>query len=285
LKVSPLKNFVCPIDGAVLKKTTRTLACEHGHVYDVAREGYCNLLLVQQKASLDPGDNKDMVAARRKFLDGEYFSPIAERVFKAIVTLQNDTRQETPFRIVDAGCGEGYYLQYISKLAANELKVNCELAGCDISKWAVKAAAKRSAEIAWAVASNRQLPFTPGTIDVILCLFGFPDWKSFQKVQRSKSHVITVDPGPNHLIELRTMIYPSINEASKPAKGNPDGYIVRTSDRFQFNFKLPDQSSIQSLLAMTPHAYRISQDARLAVESLHELTVSADIVVRVLEKV
>lgn len=287
MKVSAFKSFVCPMDGLPLLPEKNILRCEKGHVFDVAREGYCNLLLVQQKASLDPGDSKVMVASRRKFLEGGHFAPIAARVFEMVRDMTANVKPDPSLRIVDAGCGEGYYLYQLSQLAVtNHHKGTLALAGCDISKWAVKAAAKRSTDIAWAVAGNRQLPFAPGTVDLILSMFGFPDWENFKTVQPVDGRVLLIDPGPDHLIELRKIIYPEINirEGRSLNTATECGYVLKLTDQIKFSVNLEHNSSIQDLLAMTPHAFKITPEARENLRALKSLTVTADVVFRVLEK-
>ncbi len=287
MKVSAFKSFVCPMDGLPMLQERNILRCEKGHVFDMAREGYCNLLLVQQKASLDPGDSKTMVAARRKFLEGGYFAPIAERVFELVCDMTARVNRDTILRMVDAGCGEGYYLYQLSKLAlANHHQGKLALAGCDISKWAVKAAAKRSPDIAWAVAGNRQLPFAPGTVDVILSMFGYPDWEKFKTVQPADGRVLLVDPGPDHLIELRRIIYPEVNirEGRSLNTATGGGYRLKSTDQIKFLVNLENNSSIQDLLAMTPHAFKITAKAREDLQALKRLTVTADVIFRVFEK-
>lgn len=287
MNISALRSFVCPVDGRLLFKESNSLRCDKGHVYDLAREGYCNLLLVQQKASLNPGDNKGMVAARRRFLDGGFFAPIAERLFKIISEVAAKIGSKAPLRIVDAGCGEGYYLYQLSKLAAaSDYPARLELAGCDISKWAVKAAAKRSTGIAWAVAGNRQLPFAPGGVDLILSMFSFPDWESFKAAQSDDGRVVLVDPGLDHLIELRKIIYPAVNASRPPSliAATDGGYILEREEPLKFSVSLENNSFIQNLLAMTPHAFRISPEAREELQALKRLTVSVDVMFRVLRK-
>jgi len=286
LKVSAFRDFVCPVDGRPLLKENNSLRCDEGHGYDLAREGYCNLLLVQQKASRNPGDNKDMAAARRRFLEGGYFAPIVERLFKIVAEMAKSKRQG-PLRIVDTGCGEGYYLHQISKLAeASHDPTSLELAGCDISKWAVKLAAKRSKDVAWAVAGNRQLPFAPASVDLILSMFGFPDWKSFQAVESDEGRVVLVEPGPGHLIELRKIIYPEVNVSQPPSlsAATQAGYILEREEPLRFSVNLQNNSSIQDLLAMTPHAFRIAKKAREDIGALNNLSVSVDVVFRILAR-
>ena len=62
-------NLACPLDGKRLQQDDSSLVCENGHSYDIARQGYVNLLPVQLKRSKRPSDSKAMVLARREFLD------------------------------------------------------------------------------------------------------------------------------------------------------------------------------------------------------------------------
>ena len=210
---------MCPIDGTLLRSGDGTtvaggvLVCERRHSFDRSREGYYNLLAVQHKASLDPGDSKAMVAARRRVLEAGIYAPIAEYVADRVVGFARAGEATRDFCVVDAGCGEGYYLQHIEKRIAAEDGLRCALAGVDISKWAVQKAAKRTGGCFWAVATNRHLPFAPGSIDVILCMFGFPVWNGFGAVQPPGGIVLMVDPGPDHLIELRSVTHPSVHRS------------------------------------------------------------------------
>lgn len=286
MKISAFNSFVCPVDGLPLVKNTQSLRCEKGHEYDIAREGYYNLLLVQQKASLDPGDSKEMVAARRRFLDSGHFTPVADKLFEIVSGIASGIKKNVSLRIVDAGCGEGYYLDKLKDLAKkDDHPATFEMAGCDISKWAIKAAAKRSSEITWAVAGNKKLPFPQNSVDVMLSMFGFPDWESFKTVQPAGGHVLLVDPGTDHLIELRRIIYPAVNVANPPSLQSAIecGYVLKQEDSFRFSIDLKDNSQIQDLLAMTPHAFKIEHNRRQNVEKLNKLTVSVDLVFRILQ--
>ena len=120
--VIPATNLACPLDGLPLDASSgRQLRCAKGHVYDVAREGYCNLLAVQHKASLDPGDSREMVAARRRILDAGHYALIAEAVSSRVMALATGHPPGMPFVVADAGCGEGYYLDTLAKHAAHRL--------------------------------------------------------------------------------------------------------------------------------------------------------------------
>ncbi len=167
MQIVAAANLACPIDGLPLETHAAQCRCAAGHTYDMAREGYCNLLVVQHKASRDPGDSKDMVAARRRFLELGHFEPIADRTFEVARECMA-AAQGGAFNIVDAGCGEGYYLDRLARLAAASPDAGAvALAGIDVSKWAIKSAARRKVPVTWLVANNRQPPFLPGSVDLI----------------------------------------------------------------------------------------------------------------------
>ncbi len=283
MKVQALAHFICPLDGAPLKRTESGVCCGTGHNFDRAREGYINLLPVQHKASRDPGDDQAMIAARRRTLDDGLFTPLADAVFETVRAYARVRAGERPLRLVDAGCGEGYYLAHLHHRAQHcDDAVSLELAGYDISKWAVRAAARRNQAIAWVVASNRQPPVPPASIDLVLSLFGFPHWTSFEAILVPGGRVLTVDAGPRHLLELRKVIYPQLtpSDAPLPSEALERGWRVLSERCIEFTVpqSTPDQS--QALIAMTPHAHRISANGRAALVALHSLDVTMSMVMR-----
>ena len=76
-------DLLCPICGAPLAKRERALVCPSHHSFDIARQGYVNLLPVQQKHSQDPGDTREQVLSRRAFLDTGTYAPILEALIEA----------------------------------------------------------------------------------------------------------------------------------------------------------------------------------------------------------
>ena len=267
-------QFHCPLDGQALAAAPGALRCPGGHSFDFAKEGYCNLLLVQQKSSLNPGDNKEMVAARRRFLEGGYFEPIADK----LVEYARGLAIENP-RVLDAGCGEGYYLKALHKAMPS-----AEMAGIDISKWAIKAAAKSQKKISWAVASNKQLPFAGNSLDLILCLFGFPFWESFRSSLGEGGYVLLVDPAPEHLWELRERIYEKVktNDLTSIDGALEAGFHLVKEETVSFSITLEGNAAIQDLLAMTPHGYRIKAEAKETIAGLKRLTTKVSVAFRLL---
>ena len=96
------KILVCPKCGENLVAGENSLVCKNNHCYDIAKEGYVNLLLANMKKTKMPGDDKLMVQARKTFLDKDYYGKLKTEINKAILDYQ-------PKILLDAGCGTGYY--------------------------------------------------------------------------------------------------------------------------------------------------------------------------------
>ena len=202
-RITPFPALACPLDGAPLLCNGAAWRCAAGHSFDIASQGYTHLLPVQNKRSRDPGDSKEMVAARRRFLNAGHYQPIAAAASRGVLA---GLPAGTTAACLDAGCGEGYYLRQLAAAATSDGK-SLALLGLDISKWAILAAAKQDRRPTWVVGSNANLPVLPGTLDRLLCMFGFPVHAEFARVLKPDGLLLQVDAGPDHLRELREIIY------------------------------------------------------------------------------
>jgi 23S rRNA (guanine745-N1)-methyltransferase len=272
MSVEPFSELACPMEGDLLSPEGQSWRCPAGHSFDAARQGYVHLLPVQKKRSLEPGDSKAMVAARQRFLNAGYYQPIANAVSKAV--LQNSFPESQTLSCLDAGCGEGYYLR---ELAAESGDIGLSLAGLDISKWATLAAAKQDKRPRWMVGSNASIPVLPGTLDCMLCLFGFPVYPEFARVLKPSGVLIQADAGPDHLRELREVIYPSLNPDKPLVKDVPEGFSVLATETVGFTLNLDSKDAIADLLAMTPHLYRAPAEGREKAARLETLTVTVEV--------
>jgi 23S rRNA (guanine745-N1)-methyltransferase len=272
MTITPFQSLACPLDGAPLQRAGASLRCGSGHCFDVASLGYTHLLPVQNKRSLDPGDSKAMVAARRRFLNLGAYRPIAAAVNRALLDGLPATGVAS---CLDAGCGEGYYLRQLAQ--ATEADRQLALLGVDISKWAVAAAARQDRRPNWLVASNARLPVLPATIDRVLCLFGFPVWSEFARVLKAGGELLLVDPGPDHLRELRAIIYPTL-KPERPGNGAlPPGFTPLPGEDLRYALELDTREAIADLLAMTPHLHRASAEGRARAGALDALTLTVDV--------
>lgn len=270
--ITPFQALACPLDGAPLHRTGSAWCCTAGHSFDVASQGYTHLLPVQQKRSRDPGDSKEMVAARRRFLDSGAYQPIAAALSRAVLA---DLSPGASAACLDAGCGEGYYLRQLA--AATGERRTLSLLGLDISKWAVLAAAKQDKRPNWVVGSNANLPVLAGTLDRVLCMFGFPVYAEFARVLRTGGQLLQVDAGPDHLRELRAIIYPALKPDRVTDVRVPAGFTALGTATVRYRLALAGGAQIADLLAMTPHLYRASAEGRAKAAALTALAVTVDV--------
>jgi len=257
---------LCPVCFGELTMENSTWRCQNGHSFDVARQGYVNLLTVQNKHSLHPGDTKEQVAARKAFLDGGFYAPIAN-------CLKNILAQEQTNSILDVGCGEGYYLTHAAPAGA-------EVWGVDISKDAVRYAAVRNKEAHWLVATASHLPFGDGSFDCVTAMFSLTEEKEFFRVLRPGGLFVSVTAHPEHLMNLKKIIYPEILE--KPQKSAPayESFTLEDTMELSVPFTLTDSAMVQNLLAMTPHFWRISKEGALRAANTQSLTDTAKVIFR-----
>lgn len=272
MSIIPFQALACPLDGTPLHCTGSAWTCTSGHSFDIASQGYANLLPVQHKRSRDPGDSKEMVAARRRFLTAGFYQPIAAAVGRAVLA---GLPADATISCLDAGCGEGYYLRQLAAAAGD--KQTLALLGLDISKWAVLSAAKQDRRPGWVVGTNARLPVLPGTLDRVLCLFGFPVYPEFARVLKPGGQLIQVDAGPDHLRELREIIYPSLKPERPAEMQTPAGFRRLPTQALRFPIKLTSAGQIADLLAMTPHLHRASAEGRAKAAALTTLPLSVDV--------
>ncbi|UCV19294.1 putative RNA methyltransferase [Ferribacterium limneticum] len=272
MSIVPFQALACPLDGAPLHAHGASWRCAAGHCFDIAAHGYANLLPVQQKRSLDPGDSKEMVAARRRFLNAGHYQPIAAAVSRAALA---ELPANATIRSLDAGCGEGYYLRQLA--AASGEGRTLAVLGLDISKWAVLSAAKQDKRPNWIVGSNANLPVLPATLDLILCMFGFPVYGEFARVLKPGGVLLQVDAGPDHLRELREIIYPALKPERPVDTQVPAGFGWLSTETVRFTLAIDGAEQIADLLAMTPHLYRASAEGRARAAALTALEVTVDV--------
>ena len=262
----------CPLDAMPLVLEDGSLICDNGHRYDIGKQGYANLLSVQHKRSLNPGDSKDMVSARQSFLSAGFYEPIATSVMHSVSQAAKSPAAKSPVTVLDAGCGEGYYLHYLTEHHRDPLNI----IGFDISKWAVPRAAPRC-HGTWMVASNKNIPLADSSVDVALDMFGFPDYASFERILAPGGRLIRVTPAPQHLIELRRLIYPQVHQMAN-ADTYPSSLHTLSSEQLAFNVELEPQS-LKNLLLMTPHMFKTSMQGLSNLERIDHLTVTVDVVI------
>ncbi len=259
-------ELICPMCGFPLREEQTALRCEKGHSYDIARQGYVNLLLVQNKRSLQPGDTRQQVISRRQFLEGGFYAPIRDAVCRMAL------EQHCTGPILDAGCGEGYYSTHLAKV------LDSRLIGVDISKEAVRCAAGKYKDALWLCASAARLPVADKSVGLLTSLFAMTAPEEFRRVLLPEGGFLQVLAAPDHLLELKKIIYPELKEKPKDSMPTLPGFRLVCSRPVSFSFTVEGEQ-VQQLLSMTPHVYRISEQGAHRLAQTRTLTDRASCVV------
>ena len=221
---------------------------------------------------MNPGDTKEQVAARRRFLDGGFYAPIVE----ALCRLAADHSCSGP--VMDVGCGEGYYSTRLAKA------LDAELVGLDISKEAVRYAAGRHKDARWLCATASRLPVRDGSVGLLTSLFALTMPEEFHRVLRPDGAFIQVLAAEDHLLGLKSVIYSQLLHKEKNSVPEVPGFRLVESIPVRFTFTLEGQQ-VQDLLAMTPHYYRISKEGAARLAATERLTDTASCVLNLYQPV
>ncbi|MFZ5562236.1 MAG: putative RNA methyltransferase [Pseudomonadota bacterium] len=259
-----MTSLRCPLCRAPLVAGEKAASCAQGHSFDRAREGYLNLLPVQQKNSLDPGDDAAMVAARRAFLEAGFYSRFRDTLSGLLTPLQ-------PEHLIDSGCGEGWYT--VALHAASQ-----QTTAFDISRNAIKRAARRDPRITWLVASSNDLPLDDACADAMIAIFSPLHPREAARVLKPGGYLLIAAPGAKHLWELREALYPEVraHQAEKWREELQADFDFHAGAQVAFRVDLPDNASVNRLLKMTPHYWRAPRERRAEVEKLPALATQAD---------
>jgi len=252
----------CPVCHAGLTDHQKMLTCTNKHTFDTAKEGYVNLLLKKL-----PGDTKEMLTARRTFLEHEHYRPLSSAINELVAA--NLEKTSSPLHILDAGCGEGYYLgrlqHYLAKLQPS---VPSYYIGVDISKDAIKMAAKKYQKALFIVANLKErLTFSDATFDVILNIFAPRNADEFTRVIAPEGLLIVIIPGPTHLLQLRSTLHLLNIEENKQQhviEQFAKQFQLVTSTPVTYDLLLQGEEIMQAV-TMTPNYWHMSDETRKAL--------------------
>lgn len=251
-------KLICPICSSPLARDGQTYRCENRHSFDIARQGYINLLAVQQKHSLNPGDTRQQVLCRREFLESGYYQPILD----TLIQTATDLGAEGP--LLDVGCGEGYYASRLSGATS------AELIGLDISKEAVRCAAAKYKGPLWICATAAHLPIEDHSIGMLTSLFALTLPEEYHRVLRDDGLFFQILAAEDHLLGLKSIIYPELKHKPKDSVPELPGFERIHSIPIRFPIHV-ERQQIQNLLSMTPHLFRISKEGAARLEATKSL--------------
>lgn len=266
----------CPVCGGALAEEAGALRCEKRHAFDVSASGYTNLLPANKTHGKVPGDSKEMVRARRDFLAQGYYTCLLSAIADAAAEWVTARGLARPAAI-DAGCGEGYYTGGVAARLAQE---GCEadIAGFDISKYALQIAAKRDKQSRYAVASLFGLPVFDDCADLLLNIFAPYAEEEFARVLKKGGLLLMAIPGKRHLFGLKRVLYQNPYENDEEVY-SLRGFRLQERRHIRQEITLRSNADIRNLFLMTPYYWkspretsqRLMQMDRLQTEIAFEL--------------
>jgi len=268
--------YKCPVCGHTLTKIEKVLSCDLRHSYDIASEGYVNLILANQKKTQDPGDSKEMVGHRTAFLGQGYYDRLSDKLNEIIVGFVG--KPGVSFNILDLGCGEGYYSERLQGLLGKGISSpRVQLWGVDVSRSAIQKAAKRSQKIQWCVGNNYRLPYLDGSFDIAFSVFSPLDPKELIRILKPGGKIIVVRPGADHLKELATLLYDKFERQGDSSK-LPESLGRQPIDESHVSYEihLKSNKDIESLVGMTPYFWSLSDEKRAVMAEVESLKATVD---------
>ena len=261
-------DLICPVCGNQLVKKDKSYICSQSHSFDIARQGYVNLLTVSQKHSLTPGDTREQVLSRREFLEAGFYAPIAE----SLVDAAKEFGACGP--ILDVGCGEGYYSSMLSQA------LGAPLVGLDISKEAVRCAAGKYKGPLWLCATAAHIPVADHSAGVLTSLFALTLPEEFHRVLKPGGLFLQVLAAEDHLMGLKSIIYEQLIHRPKDSHPKFPGFEKIASRDIRFSFTVEGEA-VRQLFSMTPHVYRVGKEGVRRLSETQRLSDTASCVLNV----
>ncbi|MPZ81412.1 MAG: 23S rRNA methyltransferase [Actinophytocola sp.] len=232
----------CPHCGAALTLAGPAVRCATGHGFDVARQGYVNL--VPGKVS---GDSADMVAARADFLGKGHYAPIT----RAVVAAAGEVRG----CVADLGAGTGHYLAAVLDAAPDAVGLALEVAKPAL-RWAARAHPRIGAvgADAWGA-----LPVRGRAISVVLNVFAPRNPAELNRIVAAGGRLVVVTPTEDHLAALVAaldLLTVAPDKAQQVTARLTPHLRPSTQDLVEFGIELSHQD-VLSLVGMGPSAWHV----------------------------
>lgn len=228
----------------------RSLRCSAGHTYDIARQGYVNLLA--GTAHKGTADTAEMIAAREAFLRSGHYKGIAQEVAAMARQAMGST---TVGHIVDVGAGTGYYLAAV----LDSLPESIGLA-LDLSTFAARRAARAHPRMGAAVCDAwATLPVRTGSAQLVLSVFAPRNPREFRRILAADGALVVVVPTGRHLQELVSRLgLLSVDERKEERlEAKLAGFFTRSDMVMIEERRLLSREEVDTAVGMGPSARHV----------------------------
>jgi 23S rRNA (guanine745-N1)-methyltransferase len=267
------------------------LACPAGHCFDIAREGYVNLLPPQHRIRGMDGDTAPMLRARRRFLQAGHFAPLLDLLAGLASAALGDTppvpSPPSGPCVLDVGCGEGYYIGGIAARfgATPGTGPRPSFLGMDLSKAAARMAARRYPGVTFLVGDvNRRICLPDASASLLLNVFSPRNPAEFERIVVPGGLGLIAIPEGRHLRSLREGLglldIPEDKERRLLEKLAGFRLVDRRALRYPLTLPPP---AVNDLVAMSPNAWHRPDEPSLP-DDAPPVTTEAAFLVLVLER-
>ena len=191
----------CVVCGELLAlKANHALVCAVDHSYDVARQGYVNLITRHIQTRYD----KMLFHARRTVIqDSGLYDTLHQKLIELIGGKKGQNPSDLLF-LADLGSGEGSHLARILQDLDNATGV-----GLDLSKEGIQEATKHEeAEAIWLAADLSKAPLTDDAVDVALTVLSPSNYEEIKRIMAPGGLALKVIPNSGYLQEIRHFFRP-----------------------------------------------------------------------------
>ncbi len=277
--------FICPLCRAPLKRDEKSYHClgEKKHCYDIASEGYVNLLPPGKRSNSKTGDDKEMLRCRKSFLSLGHYDKISRGIAAEACKALG---QRDSLLFVDAGCGEGHHTLNILKYFS-EQGTNAAAIGLDASKhgaaYGAKKAKRELLNAHFAAANIFDIPMADKSADLIFSMFAPVADGEAMRILKDDGLLCVCSSGTHHLFEMRSIIYGS-PRLSPALDRTPEGFEKLSHSSLKYTFTLERPEDIAALFTMTPFYYRCPKEGRERLLATTSLSITSEVEYNIYKK-
>lgn len=114
----------------------------------------------------------------------------------------------------------------------------------------MRSGAKRYNNVRFCVASSHRLPFSNSQFDAVIRIYAPCKAEELARVVKPRGYVLTVSPGPRHLLQFKALIYQDAQLHDTTPEQMP-GFTLIDQQQLSYAMTLNSEESA-ALLQMTP---------------------------------
>jgi 23S rRNA (guanine745-N1)-methyltransferase len=257
----------CPHCRQPLSLEDRTLQCPHGHSFDVARQGYVNLLTGSVLRA--NADSAAMVQARDRFLGAGHYDRLTDRIAALAAHALSGAQPADPggrISVLEPGAGTGHYLSRLLDRLPTARGI-----AADLSPAACRRAARAHDRLGAVVADTwAGLPVLDGGLDLIMVVFAPQNAAEFARMVRPGGLLLVAAAAPDHLAGIRAplgLLDVRAGKRDRLTDTMAEWFDPVAAETVTDDLQL-EPADLHDLVAMGPNAHHQAADLQRRIEGL-----------------